>query len=125
MKSTFSRFAAVLAVLAFLAVSPQIRPQQDKPQDAPPQAKTISGLGCVEAGVEAGCLVLRDQKTKTLYNLYFSMPRKPVPGMGIRFRGTKKDGTTICMQGEPVNVGNWSRAELACSGNDHDHADHK
>ena len=125
MKSTFSRFAAVLAVFVFLGVSPQIRPQQDKPQEPPAPAKTISGLGCVEAGVEAGCLVLRDEKTKTLYNLYFSMPRKPQPGMGIRFRGTKKDGVTICMQGEPVNVGNWSRAELACSGHDHARGDDK
>jgi hypothetical protein len=123
MKSTFSRFAAALTAFLLLAVVPLIRPQQDKPQDPPAPAKTVSGLGCVEAGVEAGCLVLRDEKSKKLYNLYFSMPRKPQPGMGIRFRGTKKDGVTICMQGEPINVGNWSRAELACSG--HDHGDHK
>ena len=122
MKSTSGKFAAVLACLLFLAAMP-VRPHQDKPNDPPAPAKTVSGMGCVEAGVEAGCLVLRDEKTGTLYNLYFSMPRKPVPGMGIRFRGTKKGGATICMQGEPIEVGNWSRAELACSG--HDHADHK
>jgi hypothetical protein len=123
MKSIIGRFSAALAVLLFLAVSPQIRPQQDKPQGPPAPAPTVSGLGCVEAGVEASCLVLRDTKTNKLYNLYFSMPRKPQPGMGIRFRGTRKDGPTICMQGEPIDVGNWSRAELACSG--HDHGEHK
>jgi hypothetical protein len=115
-------FAAVLAIVQPQSGSQQTSSQQ-KPPDSPVPAKTVSGLGCVEAGVEAGCLVLRDDKTKKLYNLYFSMPRKPQPGMGIRFRGTKKDGVTICMQGEAINVGNWSRAELACSG--HGHGEHK
>lgn len=77
--------------------------------------KVISGMGCVEKGVEAGCLVLHDQKTKRLYNLYFSKD-KPLPGVAIRFTGTKHDGPTICMQGEAINVDEWTRVKLSCDG---------
>jgi hypothetical protein len=118
MQSTFGMLTTALAVPFVLGGAPLSRPPQDKPPDPPAPAKTVRGLGCVEAGVEASCLVLRDTKTDKLYNLYFSMPGKPQPGMGIRFQGTRKDGVTICMQGEPINVDSWSRAELACSGHD-------
>jgi hypothetical protein len=114
MKSTFGRFAAPLAVLLFLAVAPQVRPQQDKLQDPAPAAKTITGSGCVEAGVENRCIVLRDVKTKTLYNLIFS-GKKPDVGTAIRFEGSKFDGATICMQGQAVKVSKWTPADIDCT----------
>lgn len=102
-----------LAVLLFFGVTPHDQTQDDK-SNRPPAAKTISGSGCVQAGVEAGCIVLHDAKANTLYNLYFS-GKRPEIGTGIRFAGTKQGGVTVCMQGEPIKVSNWSRVEMSCS----------
>lgn len=69
---------------------------------------TISASGHVTAGVEAGCLMPEDSKTKTLYNLYFGKGKKPPLGSLIRFTGRKHDGPTACMQGQPVDVTRWT-----------------
>ncbi len=111
MKSTSSRFAAALAAVALLTV-PAARPQQDKPKVPSAPAKTITGAGCVEPGVEASCLVLKDVKTGALYNLIIS-GKKPAVGTAIRFAGTRFDGMTVCMQGQPVKVSKWT-AKGAC-----------
>jgi hypothetical protein len=113
MNSVPIKVGALAVVLLFFGVTPHGQSQDDKPND-PPAAQTISGSGCVQAGVEAGCLVLHDAKTNTLYNLYFSGAR-PAIGTGIHFEGTKHNGPTTCMQGEPVKVSNWSRIEMSCS----------
>jgi hypothetical protein len=104
--------ALVVALLLFVTMAPG-RPQQDKPND-PPAATTVTGSGCVEAGVEAGCIVVHDSKTNKLYNLYFT-EKRPEIGTGIHFEGTKHGGVTTCMQGEPVKVSNWSRVEMSCA----------
>jgi hypothetical protein len=92
----------LLFVLAFLG--------QNKPATPPPAsaAKAVSASGYVTAGVEAGCLMLQDSKTKTLYNLFFVSKRKPTLGAKIHFSGTRHDGPTTCMQGEAVDVQKWS-----------------
>ncbi|HWX53955.1 MAG TPA: hypothetical protein VN176_05115 [Verrucomicrobiae bacterium] len=113
MKPMSRRFVALATALVFLVLLPQSRPQQNKPADPGPPQK-ITGTGCVEAGVEAGCMVLKDVKTQTLYNLYFS-GKKPDIGTAIQFEGTKQEGVTICMQGEPVRVSKWTPATMACS----------
>jgi hypothetical protein len=113
MKPTSKRFVALATALMFLGLLPQSRPQQNKP-GGPAPTQTISGTGCVEAGVEAGCMVLKDVKTHTLYNLYFS-GKKPDTGTAIQFEGTKQEGVTVCMQGEPVKVSKWTPATMACS----------
>jgi len=71
-------------------------------------SKTISASGYVTAGVEAGCLMLQDSKTKTLYNLLVPGKNKPALGAAIHFTGTRHDGPTICMQGEAVDVKKWT-----------------
>jgi hypothetical protein len=83
---------------------------QNKPATTPPAsaAKGVSGSGYVTAGVEAGCLMLQDSKTKTLYNLFFISKRKPALGAKIHFTGTRHDGPTTCMQGEAIDVQKWS-----------------
>lgn len=87
---------------------------QTAPQPAKPAAdETISATGCVEAGVEAGCLVLKDSKTGTLYNLFFT-GAKPALGIAIRFTGTPKQGVTTCMQGKPVDVKKWQPVKMRC-----------
>jgi hypothetical protein len=78
-------------------------------------AAAVSGSGCVEQGVESGCLVLKDRKTGTLYNLFFT-GKKPSAGTAIEFSGTVHDGPTTCMQGKPVNVKEkgWKQINLQC-----------
>jgi hypothetical protein len=71
--------------------------------------------GCVEAGVEAGCLIVKDVKSGKLYNLRIEGPR-PQVGQGIDFVGVPFDGLTICMQGVVLDVINWSPKEsLQCT----------
>lgn len=80
-----------------------------------PEPKQVRGEGCVEAGVEMRCLVLKDVKSGKLYNLMVKEPR-PNIGEGIEFTGEPFDGVTYCMQGIAVKVTNWTRKDsLKCS----------
>ena len=75
--------------------------------------KTVSAAGCVEAGVEAGCLVLKEGKTNTLYNLYFT-GKAPDIDTAISFDGELRGGVTHCMQGTPVTVTKWEPIKMLC-----------
>lgn len=79
-----------------------------------PSSNTVSASGCVSAGVEAGCLMVTDSKTGTVYNVYFRGRSKPKIGTAIRFTGTPHDGPTICMQGRAVNVRTWVPLKMKC-----------
>jgi hypothetical protein len=95
---------AVIALLGILA-SAAAAAQEPKP---------VTGQGCVAAGVEASCLVVKDVKTGVLYNLFFK-GTKPEAGTGIEFTGVPRDMMTACMQGTPLEVSNWSRVDaLKC-----------
>ncbi len=79
------------------------------------ESNVVRGKGCVEAGVEMRCLVVKDIKSSKLYNL---MVREPQPkiGDGIEFTGVPFDGVTYCMQGIAVKVTDWARKDsLKCS----------
>jgi len=83
---------------------------------AQPQSETdtISGSGCVSAGVEAGCLILQDTKTKKDYNLFFPSGKKPAKvGMAIEFLGTP-GGPNTCQQGYPIYVSDWHEIRMHC-----------
>ncbi|HEY6969506.1 MAG TPA: hypothetical protein VJA94_09895 [Candidatus Angelobacter sp.] len=80
---------------------------QNKQPNAPSD-KSITASGYVTAGVEAGCLMLQDTKTKTLYNLLFAGRKQPALGIAIQFTGKRHDGPTTCMQGEAVDVQKWA-----------------
>lgn len=80
-----------------------------------PEPKQVTAEGCVEAGVEMRCLVLKDMKSGKLYNLLVKEPR-PNVGDGIEFTGVPFDGVTYCMQGIAMKVTDWKRKEsLKCS----------
>jgi hypothetical protein len=80
-----------------------------------PEAKPIHAQGCVEAGVEASCLVLKDIPSGKLYNLLVKGSR-PGVGVGIEFTGVPFEGVTVCMQGAPVKVTTWARKDsLKCT----------
>jgi hypothetical protein len=102
----FSAFA-VLSVALVCVAQEQIPHPRARP--AP-----IRAQGCVEAGVETGCLLVRDLKTGRLYNLLIrGMP--PPLDIGVEFTGTQHNGPSTCMQGIAVEVESWSRKDaLKC-----------
>lgn len=76
------------------------------------EKKNIYAAGCVQAGVEAGCLVL--SKNNTVYNLFFK-GKKPAAGSAIRFTGSPHEGPTSCMQGEAIDVKTWTAIKMKCT----------
>ncbi len=110
MQHTWKLGACVLMV-TLLSLSPAAQTALQPAKPAP--AGTISGMGCLEAGVEAGCLVLKDTKTNTLYNLFFT-EAKPSIGMAMHFTGTAHEGVPTCMQGRPVDVKKWGPIKMHC-----------
>jgi hypothetical protein len=110
MKRIYSSIALSLIAASSLVAAAQ-QPEIPKPQK---QANKIHGEGCVEAGVDARCLVVRDLHAGKLYNVLVGEPR-PTPGEGIEFTGTLHQGANICMQGAAIEVEHWQRkASLKC-----------
>jgi hypothetical protein len=74
----------------------------------------IRGQGCVSAGVEAHCLVVRDLKSGKLYNLIFK-DIQPAIGEGIEFEALPHEGAASCLQGTALDVTAWTRKDtLRC-----------
>jgi hypothetical protein len=103
------RFSAaiLLALVATTSAIAQQQPEIPKPQ---PEPKKVHGEGCVEAGVEARCLVVRDVRAGKLYNILVGDPR-PTLGEGIEFTGTLRQGANVCMQGAAIEVERWARKD--------------
>jgi hypothetical protein len=114
------QFFILTALLAgCCAAGAQDQPNIPKPQ---PEPKKVHGEGCVEAGVDARCLIVRDLHAGKLYNILVGDPR-PTLGEGIEFTGTLHQGANVCMQGAAIEVEHWARKEsLKCR---HTPAPHK
>ena len=81
---------------------------------APGKHASIHGQGCLAAGVEAHCLVLRDLKSGRLFNLLFK-GIQPAVGDGIEFDALPYQGPSTCMQGTALDVTHWARKDtLKC-----------
>lgn len=98
-------------ITALWLIAGQAADAQNRPPAAQ-KSKIVAGFGYVTAGVEAGCLMLQDSKTKTLYNLLFVGKKKPPLGTAIRFTATRHEGPTTCMQGEALDVKTWTAIKL-------------
>jgi hypothetical protein len=80
-----------------------------------PEPKRVHAEGCVEQGVEAGCLMVKDRQSGKLYRILVKGLR-PKPGDGIELIGVPNDGPSFCMQGIPLNVITWAeKSSLNCS----------
>ncbi len=80
-----------------------------------PQSTKVRAEGCVQAGIETGCLVVKDVKSGRLYNVHIKKPR-PEIGEGIEFTGVLYEGVTYCMQGIAVEVTTWApKDSLKCT----------
>ena len=80
----------------------------------PEKTLQIRGEGCVEPGVETRCLVVKDVRNGTLFNL-FVKGVQPEIGSGIEFLGVPHRGMTTCMQGTTVDVVSWTHRDLKCT----------
>jgi hypothetical protein len=107
------RFSAAL-VAGSLAAAFAIAQQQPEIPRPQPEPKKVHGEGCVEAGIDARCLLVRDVRAGKLYNILVGDPR-PTPGEGIEFTGTLRPGANVCMQGDAIEVEHWARkATIKC-----------
>src|SRR5579872_6824420 len=114
-KSLVTRFLVTpFLVLFVLACLVQALHSQTPKQTAEDSNRFVKATGCVKPGVEASCLVLFDLKTHKTYNLFFTGD-KPQIDTVIEFEGMLHDGTTICMQGAPVNVKKWTPLKVKCT----------
>ena len=93
--------AAIFAAMALIAAAATASAGQA------PDAKAVHGQGCVQAGVEMSCLVVKDVKSGILYNLIIKGTR-PAIGIGIDFTGVPYNGISYCMQGVLLEVSNWT-----------------
>jgi hypothetical protein len=107
------------ATSLFLALAALTFAQKPAPKPAPKTAPVpVHGQGCVASGAEAGCIVVKDTGSGTLYNLLISGAR-PLAGQGIEFTGTPHEGSTMCMQGVPIDVTQWAgKDSIKCPGNE-------
>ena len=96
--------ATIAAVLVSSSVA-SLSAQRQRPQ--------FHGEGCVEPGVEASCLLVKDVKTDAIYALFIKGVQ-PAIGSGIEFTGLSHRGVTTCMQGKPVDVLTWAHKDLKC-----------
>ena len=76
-------------------------------------AEPIKVTGCIEKGVEPGCLVLRTNTFQT-YSISAAKP-KPTPGSYGEVIGEIKFGAiTTCMQGEVIDPAKWIEKGKSC-----------
>lgn len=100
----------VIAALTMLLVESAAAAIAEPPQ----KPAQVHGQGCVEPGIEARCLVVRDLKSGKRYDLLIKgLP--PAIGEGIEFVGVPHEGPNICMQGIALDVIGWARRDsLRC-----------
>lgn len=97
MKASRIKFAT-LPILAFvLAVigHSQSGGRQIAPVASGQGPSTVRAEGCVWEGVDARCLVVTDEETGTLYNVFFA-GENPAVGQRIFFTATLRGGANSC-----------------------------
>jgi hypothetical protein len=77
------------------------------------EERSVKVAGCVQEGVEGGCLMLVTEAGKK-YNLIGE--KRPAVGIYAEVTGTPRPGTpTICMEGEPLEIKEWRKLRDACT----------
>jgi hypothetical protein len=121
MKTKLALVSVVLLGL-ILAVQADSRLGQAKKSETPAAKSAdvpFEATGCVKKGVEAGCLILVSWKDNKTYSMHFKTPKKPALETVITIKALKA-GADICMQGQPVNVSQWTQLKMKCPIKDKD-----
>ena len=71
----------------------------------PAMAADISITGCVEPGIEAGCLLIKD--AGTIYNVTHAKPT-PQAGQHGTVSGTLSEGVDYCQAGMIIDPAVWT-----------------
>lgn len=108
--ATFQRNNALLLMAACLSGSALGAGAETNAKSTP---KQIIVTGCLERGVEAGCFILRDLKSKKVYNTLFK-DGAPDGALAIRATGTLHKGPTICMQGIALDISKVVELRMRC-----------
>jgi hypothetical protein len=75
--------------------------------------QTIKVTGCVQKGIEVGCLLLRTITGKT-YNISAASPT-PILGTYGQVVGTLRSGAvSFCMQGAVIEPAAWTKTGQFC-----------
>ena len=88
------------------APTPTATPSPQPPAGStPPSGPTVTLVGEVQAGVEAGCLVLEAEQGGGTWLLLGGDRKVVKAGARVRVTGTEARGlATICQQGRPLQV---------------------
>ena len=97
--------AALAAVLALAggAPAPAAPTAPTARHGPPPEPGRVDAAGVVEAGVEPGCLLLRDDRGAR-YLLLGGDRSALRPGARVRVSGDRLRSATTCQQGEALRV---------------------
>jgi hypothetical protein len=81
-------------------------------------ADSVSVTGCPVAGVEAGCIVIKDKDSGKTYDITSiksgSKPFDLNQNLVVQLTGTPSDKATICMQGTPLENIEWDYTKMKC-----------
>jgi hypothetical protein len=81
-------------------------------------ADSISVTGCPVAGVETGCIVIKDKDSGKTYDITSiksgSKPFDLNQNLAIQLTGTPSDKATICMQGTTLENIEWDYTKMKC-----------
>lgn len=73
----------------------------------------VKGVGCVEPGIEGGCLVIRDTTSKVTYDVFFK-GTAPRVDTAISFEGVPNNNPNICNSNQPLQITKWTPLKLHC-----------
>ncbi len=102
------RFGAVAAI-ALIASSANAQQQ--------PQAigEQVLMLGCVAAGIERGCLVIKDRASGKTYQISAARPRpNPTQRLVVVLTGNVTDKADTCQQGPVLENITWAYTKMVC-----------
>lgn len=101
-----ARYASLLAIVLLFATLASARNVNTQTTSSPDSE--VKGAGCLRAGVEHGCFILKDSKSGKEFNLHFKDGDVPPVDTFISFTGTR-GGISTCQQGEVVQVTKWKK----------------
>lgn len=97
----------LIAIVAIAFIATAAHAQQ--------KGEQVTLLGCVSAGVERGCLMIKDRSGGKTYQINASRPRpSPAQRLVVLLTGTVTDKVDFCQQGPVLENITWAYTKMAC-----------
>ena len=85
------------------------------PAYAQPVGQQVNVMGCVNRGVEIGCLIIKDHRTGKTYQINAATPPPdPQRNLVVRLTGTIAGVVDFCQQGPVLTDIKWSYTKMSC-----------